>query len=153
MAGPKVGNAATVVDRLELHSFILAIWMIPFFPRKSKLDLFLPGKAFSSPRSYLSPQNFPTPLESPSPYIPSLEWVSHHEGSLPPVRWVPLCCIYLDGWDPLNILEMTPLKLEPASKFVFGRRISPRHYIMPSTISCGDRFGLCPIQAFHHCSV
>ena len=153
MGGPKVGNVAIVVDRLELHSFILAIWMIPSFPWKSELDLFLPGKAFSSPRSYLSPQNFPTPPKSPSPYIPSLEWVSHHEGSLPLGRWAPLCCIYLDGWGPLNIPEMTPLELAPTSKFVFGRRISPRHYIMPSVISCGDRFGQCPVQAFHHCLV
>jgi len=153
MGGPKVGNAAIVVDRLELHSFILAIWMIPSFPWKSELDLFLPRKAFSSPHSYLSLQNFPTPPKSPYPYIPSLEWVSHHEGSLPPGKWAPLCCIYLDGWGPLNIPEMTPLELVPTFKFVFGRRISPRHYIMPLAISCGDRFRLCPVQAFHHCLV
>ena len=127
----------------------------PFSQENPNWISFFLGRLFPhhARKSYLSPQNFPTPLESPSPYIPSLEWVSHHEGSLPPGRWAPLCCIYLDGWGPLNILEMTPLELEPASKFVFGRRISPRHYIMPSTISCGDRFGLCLVQAFHHCSV
>ena len=128
MGGPRVGNAVVGMNRLKLLSFILTLWMIPSFPRKSKLDLFLPRKAFSSPHLYLSPLKFSNPfLLNPFPlYIPSLEWISHHEGSLAPSRWAPLCCIYLDKWGPLNILEMTPLELVPTSKFVFGRKISPR---------------------------
>ena len=143
IGGPRVGNAATGMNRLKLLSFILALWMTLSFLRKSKLNLFLPRKAFSSPCSYLSPLNFPTfSSYSLSLYIPSLEWVSIHEGSLGP-----------GIWGPFNILEMTPLELARASKFEFGRWISPRHYIMPLTISCGDRFGLSSVRAFHRCSV
>ena len=46
--------------------------------------------------------------------------------------------------------KMTPSELVPASRFVFGRWIFPRHYITPSVISCGDQFGLCLVQAFHY---
>ena len=102
----------------------------------------------------LSPKIFqPIPPQSLSLYIPNLKWVSHHEGSLALGRWAPLCCIYLDKWGPLNILEMPPLELALASKFVYGKQISPRHYIMPSTISCGDRFGPSSVWAFHCCSI
>ena len=70
MGGPRVGNAVVGMNRLKLLSFILTLWMIPSFPRKSKLDLFLPRKAFSSPHSYLSPLKFSNPfLLNPFPFI------------------------------------------------------------------------------------
>ena len=66
MEGPRVGKAATRMNRLKLLSFILALWMIPSFPRKSKLNLFLPRKAFFLTMLVsLSPKIF-------QPFLPSL---------------------------------------------------------------------------------
>ena len=86
-----------------------------------------------------------TPLP---PFIVFPKWVCHHDGWPSSSRWVPLCPIFLIKWDPLHTPEMTPLELTPASRFLFGRWIFPRHYITPEAISCGDRFELCLFEPF-----
>ena len=85
MGGLRVGDAAVGMNRLKLLCFILTLWIIPSFPRKSKLDLFLPRKAFPSPCSYLSPLKFSNPfLLSLFPFIyPALSGLAIMKGPLP----------------------------------------------------------------------
>ena len=121
--GPKVSNAAIVVNRLELHFFYPYYTNGPLFPKEIQTRYLSSWEGFFPYHAYISlPKIFqPLPPQSPSPYILSLEWVSHHERTLSLGKWTLLYCIYLDGWGPFNILEINPLELALASKFVFGR--------------------------------
>ena len=137
---PKSWHCCRWDEYIEVTLFYPHFVYDPLFPKKIQAGSLSSREGFFLTMLVsLSPKIFqPFPPQSLSLFIPSLEWVSHHEGSLALGKWAPICCIYLDRWGPLNILEMTPLELAPTSKFVFSRQISPRHYIMPLTISCGD---------------